>query len=247
MPAELELDAASARRRLVADGVTDLDRARERDRADVGARDQLGADLRAGPGQHVEHAGREPRLGEALGDVETGARCLVAELEDDRVAVDEGGCELPHGDRDREVPRRDQADDAERPAHRVEPLERNRRGVDLADRAPRLARGEAQDRRGAGRLHSRLAERLAHLGRHVLRDLLRPRLDRVRGLRQERRARRRGEASPSRGTPPRPRRPLRARRPRPRPGRRPSPPTAARGFASRTSSSDAAGRHVPPM
>ena len=197
VPSELELDAASARRRLVADGVTDGNRPREGDRADVGVGDQLGADGRAGPGQHVEDAGREAGLGEALGDVETGARCLVAELEDDRVAVDEGGCELPHRDRDREVPRRDEADDAERPAHRVEPLERHRRGVDLADRAPRLACGEAQDRRGARRLHSRLPERLAHLRRHVLRDPLGARVDRVRGLREVRGPRRRGEARPA--------------------------------------------------
>ena len=81
--AELELDAAVARRRLVAHRVADRDRARERDRAHAGVRDELGADLRAGAGEDVQHARREAGLGEALGDVEPRPRRLVAELEDD--------------------------------------------------------------------------------------------------------------------------------------------------------------------
>ena len=194
---QLELDPAPAGGRLVADGVPDGDRPRERDRADVGAGDELGADRRARTGQDVEDARREPCLGEALGEVEARARRLVPQLQDDRVAVDQGGSELPHRDRDREVPRRDESDDAERAAHRVEPLERHRGGIDLADRAPGLAGGEAQDGRGARGLHACLPQRLAHLCGHVLRDPLRAGLDGVRGLRQIPGARRRGQARPA--------------------------------------------------
>ena len=89
--------------------------------------------------------------------------------------------------------------------------------------------------RGAQRLQPRLAQRLAHLGGHVLRDLLGARLDRVGRLREERRALPAREAPPRRGTP---RAQPRSRRARPRPSRpdrRRSPRTAARDCASRTS------------
>ncbi len=191
----------------------DRDRAGERDRADARVRDELGADLRAGAGEHVQHAGGQPGLGEALGDVEAGARRLVAELEHDRVAVDQRGRELPDGDRRREVPRRDQPDDAERAAHGVEALVRHRRLVDLADRAVGLAAGEAEDRGGARRLAARLAQRLAHLGGHVLRDLLGAGLERVGRLEEERGALGRGQPRTSPGTPRRCGHERRARRP----------------------------------
>ena len=78
LAAELELDAAAARGRDLAHAVSDGDRARERERPHLGALDERRPDLRARPGEHVEHAGRQPGLGERLGDVEARARRVVA-------------------------------------------------------------------------------------------------------------------------------------------------------------------------
>ena len=189
---------------------------------------------------------RQLRLRERLGDVQAGARRLVGELQDDGVAVDERGRELPDRDRDREVPRRDQRDDADGPAARRH-LRAGRRLLEvLADRAERLARGVAQDLRGAARLAARLAQRLAHLGAHVDRDLLDARLEHRRGRRRDT-----PRGAPSAARP--------SRRMRPRPRRRPpsasasldeenSPTVSAGriGFTFVYVSPEAAGTHAPP-
>ena len=83
MAAQLELDTAVARGRLVAHGASHRNRAGERDRLDARVRDELRADLRARARKHVQHACGQPGLGEALRDVEAGARRFVAELEDE--------------------------------------------------------------------------------------------------------------------------------------------------------------------
>ena len=163
-----------------------------------GLRDELGARLRARPREHVQHTGRQAGLGEALGHVQPGARRLVPELEHDGVAVDQRRRELPHGNRDREVPRGDQADRAERTAHGVEPLVRDRGRVHLPDRPPRLTCRVAEDRRRAQRLEPGLAQRLPHLRGHVLGDLLRASLEDVRRLAEERGPLGRGQRRPRR-------------------------------------------------
>ena len=145
LAAELELHAAAAGGRGGADAVAHRDRAGERDRAHVGALDERRADLRAGAGEHVQDAGGEPRLGEALGDVEAGARRVVRELEHDGVAVDQRGRELPDRDRDREVPGRDQADDAERAAARCRGA-----GAARTRRTPRRPAATPRRRRSGG-------------------------------------------------------------------------------------------------
>ena len=128
--------------------------------------------------------------------MESGPRRLVAELEHDGVAVRQRRGQLPDRDRGREVPGRDQADDADRPPAREEHLIRNRRLVHLARRAPALARGEAQDRRGPGRLPACLTERLAHLRGHVLGDALCALVERRRGRPEDRGAALRRQSGP---------------------------------------------------
>ena len=108
----------------------------------------------------LKHAGGKARLFEARGEVEAGQRRLLRELHHDRVAVDERGRGLPGGDRRREVPRRDQPDDAERAVdgvrdaagqHLLEPLagraaapRRSRSGRPATSAAPpRAPRGSA--------------------------------------------------------------------------------------------------------
>ena len=148
--------------------------------------------------------------------------CLLRQLQHDGVAVDERGSHLPGGNRRREVPGRDQPDDAERPPQRVE-LE------PVADCSysspfgrPRLAGEVAEDRGRAGRLHARFAQRLAHLARHV----------RAPSPRRAPRSRWRRASAPRRALPPacadQPGMPLR----RPRPPR-PRPPRRTRGTRRR--------------
>ena len=196
MAAELELHPAVARGRLLPHALAHGHGAGERDRADALVAHELGARRRPRAGEDVQHPRREPGLGESLGDVEPRSRRLVAELEHDGVPVDEGRRELPDRDRDREVPGRDEADDADRPPQRVQPLVRHGGLEHLADRAPGLARRVAEDRRGPQRLEARLAQRLPHLRGHVVRDLLRAGLEHVRRLRQERRPLGRGQGRP---------------------------------------------------
>ena len=109
--------------------------------------------------------------------MQTRERCLLRRLQHDAVAVDERRRHLPGGNRGREVPRCDQADDAERAPQRVEGGARRGLLVELALRPPGLAGEVAEDRRGAGRLHARFAQRLAHLPGHVCRHLLDARFD----------------------------------------------------------------------
>ena len=196
--AELELNTAAAGRRLPPHGVTDRDGSREGDRADERVTNELCACCRAGSREHVEHAGRQAGFGEALGDVDARPRRLIRELEHDDVAVDERRRELPDRDRDREVPGRDQAHYADRTPQRVQPLVGNRRLVQLADRPPGLTCGVAEDRGRPRGLEPGFAQRLAHLRRHVSRDALGARLDRVRRPVQERPSLCGGERCPRR-------------------------------------------------
>ena len=132
-----------------------------------------------------------------------------------------------------------------RATHRVEALQRRRRGVHLADRAPRLARREAEDRGGAAGLHARLAERLAHLRGHVLRDPLGARLDGVRRLCEERGAGRGGERRPGRKRPLPRRRLLLARRPSPDAWKTPVTSDGRHGFRFSYVSPESAACHSP--
>ena len=63
----------------------------------------------------------------------------VGGLEDDRVPADERGRDLPRGDRDREVPRRDHADHADRLRTLMLNLSRSSRRRRLAEEPPALA------------------------------------------------------------------------------------------------------------
>ena len=65
-------------------------------------------------GDEVEHAGREARLGDEVGEAERGQRGLLGGLEDERAAGGERGRDLLHGHHQREVPRHDLDGDADR-------------------------------------------------------------------------------------------------------------------------------------
>ena len=140
----------------------------------------------------------KPGLLEAPGQVEPGQRGVLRQLHHDRVAVGQRRGALPGRDRGGEVPRGDQPDHAERPAPDVDGGAGRGLLEHLADRPPALAGEEAEDLRRAACLEARLAQGLAHLAGHVLRDVLDAGLDRLRGARQDRAALDRGQRRPAR-------------------------------------------------
>jgi hypothetical protein len=79
--------------------------------------DERLSDRRAGPRDHVEHAGRQPRLARDLREGERRQRRLAGGLPDDGVAAGERGRHFPDGQQQREVPRHDRRHDAQRLAH----------------------------------------------------------------------------------------------------------------------------------
>src|ERR1051325_3915987 len=121
--------------------------------------------LRPRAENQVEHARGQTRFGENLRDA-NGRRGRVRRgLEDDRVARDERGRELPDGDRDGEVPRGYDCDDAVRLSQGVCEVRRKLGRNRLAVHAPRLARAELRDVYRALQLAARLPDGLALLAR----------------------------------------------------------------------------------
>jgi hypothetical protein len=118
---------------------------------------------------------RDPGLERQLAEPDARERRQLRGLEDDRVPAGERGAELPRRDVEREVPRRDQPDDAERLAEgQVDPArDRDRLAEVLVDRA----RVEVEDVGNHPDLAARVAERLAHVARLDQRQLVRMLLD----------------------------------------------------------------------
>ena len=117
----------------------DLARAGERDERHVRMLDEALADRLAAAVHDVEDARRQPGLLEDLDEALAQHRRVARGLEDDRVAADERGRDLPARDGDREVPGRDRADDADRLADAHLELVRHLRRRRLAEEAPALA------------------------------------------------------------------------------------------------------------
>ena len=102
---------------------------------------------------------------------------LIGGLEDDGVAVGQGRRDLPGGDGDREVPRRDQGDDADRLARDLD-LDAGAHGGELLARhAQRFTREELEDVRRADGFADAFRERLAFLAREQPAELVLARQD----------------------------------------------------------------------
>src|SRR5579862_2418144 len=118
----------------------------------------------------VQHALGDPGLEGELAEAHRRERCQLRGLDHDRVAAGEGRADLPRRDVEREVPRRDQADDAERFAERH---------VDAAADGDRLAvvlvdgaGVEVQHLRDHPDLAPRAGDRFADVARLDARELL---------------------------------------------------------------------------
>ena len=213
-----------------------LARARERDDGHVGMADDPVPHLAAEAVNEVDdarrHAGLEQQLDEALRE----HRRVVRGLEDDGVAADERRHDLPRGDRDREVPRRDHADDADRrPDAHVELVRKlGRRRV--PEQAAALAGHVVAHVDRFLDVAAGLGEHLPHLARHQVRELGLVLGDERAEPEQDLAALRRRHEAPARRTPPSPPRPHGRRRPRSTAGRR-RPARRSRGCGSRRSCS----------
>src|SRR5207244_10270655 len=108
-------------------------------------------------------AGRNAGTGDDFGQRVRGARHQFGRLEHDGVAVTERGRDLPGGDRDREVPGRDHADDADRLTGELD-VDAGTHGSTLfADQPQRLAGEERKDLASAPDLADAFRQRLAFL------------------------------------------------------------------------------------
>ncbi len=104
-----------------------LGRADEADAVRARVAGDLVADRRARPGDEVEDARRQIRLGDALGERDRGDRRRRRGRPDDGVAGGERGRDQLGGHRVRPVPRRDHADHAARAPHEQHALARRDR------------------------------------------------------------------------------------------------------------------------
>ena len=79
--------------------------------------DQVLGDLRRHAEHEIEHAGRQPGIGEAAHQLDAAARRLFRGLDDDRAAGRERAADLARRRQRREIPRREGGDDADRLLH----------------------------------------------------------------------------------------------------------------------------------
>ena len=133
--------------------------------------DERRARLFAAPGDDVEHARRHARLFASFDEVVGRKRRVFGGLDDDGVAADERGHDLPRGNRHREIPGRYQPAHAYRlaRAHRV--LVRQLGLCREAVQSAALARDEVGHVDGFLHVAARLFQDLAHLARHRAREL----------------------------------------------------------------------------
>ncbi len=94
--------------------LADFGRAGEGDHVDIHVAAKGLARRFAHAGQHVEDAVRNARFGRDLGEAESGKGRLFGGLQDHGIARGKRRAELPCGHEEREVPRHDRGDDAER-------------------------------------------------------------------------------------------------------------------------------------
>ena len=139
LAAELEVDVLEVICGIPHHRDAGLARAGERNHRDVWMPDEPVADRAAPAVDDVDDPLRNAGFVEQLDEALPERRCVGRRLEDDRVSGDECGCDLPRGDRNREVPRRDDADDADGHPDRHVELVRELGGRRLAEEAPAFA------------------------------------------------------------------------------------------------------------
>ncbi len=164
LAAEFERELLERAGRVAHELLADLRRAGEGDGPYVGVLDQGGAGDRSAPGRDVPRACREADLVCQLGHAQRRQRRFARRLVDDGVACSQGHGQLACREQHREVPRRDQAHDADGLAQRVgekRTAHGNGGALDL-----RRQTGVVVEAVGAQRHveHARLGDGLARIG-----------------------------------------------------------------------------------
>jgi hypothetical protein len=145
----------------------------------------------------VEDAGRQAGVLENL-DEPLGERGRVRRgLEDDRVAADERGRDLPAGDSDGEVPGRDRTDDSDRQADAHLELVRHLRGRRLSEHAPALTGHVVGHVDGFLDVAASFGAHLAHLLHHQVGELVLVLDERLRDAEEDLGALRRRDEAPA--------------------------------------------------
>ena len=179
LAAELERDAREVAGGALGDVDAGLGRAREGDLVDAGVAHERAPDGGPVAGDDVEHAVRDARLGDQLGELERGDRRVVARLDDHGAAGREGRGELPREQQQRRVPGHDRGDHADRDALR-EGDEVRLVGRDaLARELVRPAGEVAEPGREREHLPAELPQQLARVARLQLRQPVGVALDQV--------------------------------------------------------------------
>src|SRR5207253_9953649 len=175
LASELERDALDRLCRALHDASANLRRAGETDLRYVGVLYETLPDNATGPDDDVDDSFGYPCLEDQVGKTQRGKRSELGRLEDDGVPAGQRRPEFPAGDVEREVPRDDEPDDAERLAegHVDAACDRNRLAEVLVDRA----RVEVEDVRHHPDLPARIGDRLADVARLDARQLLAVLLD----------------------------------------------------------------------
>ena len=145
-----------------------------------------GADLLgAGRRDDVEHAVRQPRLGERRGEGQHRQRRLLGGLDDHRAAGGDGRADLAGAHGEREVPGRHEEAGADRLLDGQQPAAAGRGLHPAAVDAHRLLGEPAQELVAVGHLAGGLLERLAHLEAHQRGELVAARGHQLEGAPQD--------------------------------------------------------------
>ncbi len=185
LSAHLERELLEMLRGLDREQAAGLGRAREGHELHAGIGHEAFADFGRHAGHDVQHAGRQPRLLEEVGDQRPGDRRLLRRLQHEGVARREREGDLLHRQQERRIERRDARHDAQRPSHRHRDLPRLGHGHGFAHDVAHIAGRAHQTIGDVGDLPERLVEdRAALVDQHVA-DFVGAALDDLRCLQQD--------------------------------------------------------------
>ena len=172
LAAHLQLDLGPTVDAGSGDAAADTHRAGKADAVDPRVADQRLADFTSLAHHQVEHPGREARARDDLGDGPGATRYQVGRLDHHAIAVGQRRGDLPGGNGDGEIPRRDQADHPQRLACHLDAHTRANRLQHFPGLAQAFAGEELEDIARAGDLADGFGQGLALLARQQRAQLL---------------------------------------------------------------------------
>ncbi len=135
-------------------------------------RNDVVAEIASGAEDEVDHALGQTRLLENLDEAHREQRRVRRRLEDDGVAKDERGHDLPGRYREGEIPRGDRSDHADRVPHAHRPFVGKLRRHDVAELTAPLAGDVVGHVDALLDVAAGFGKHLAHLARHLAREVV---------------------------------------------------------------------------